>query len=144
MTHLFQEWWRSRREKKSASSAPPYASFFPTAVGLRDVGGEHCQFSFPLSMLHDDDSPAPPSGFIYPPQIFPIQRQQDDNVINTQYTPLEYKFFKDLKAAVAQYSPQSPCCGYAGIIGKRQINHSVRLGIYCPSCLGGFSMAATS
>ena len=58
-------------------------------------------------MLHDDDSPAPPSGFIYPPQIFPIQRQQDDNMINIQYTPLEYKFFKDLKAAVVQYGPQS-------------------------------------
>ena len=59
-------------------------------------------------MLHDDDSPAPPGGFIDPPQLFPIQRQQDDNMINIQYTPLEYKFFKDLKAAVAQYGPQSP------------------------------------
>ena len=39
---------------------------------------------------------------------FPIQRQQDDNAINIQYTPLKYKFFKDLKAAVAQYSSQSP------------------------------------
>ena len=59
-------------------------------------------------MLHDDDSPALPSGFIDPPQLFPIQRQQNDNVINIQYTPLEYKFFKDLKASVAQYGPQSP------------------------------------
>ena len=59
-------------------------------------------------MLHDDDLPAPPGGFINPPQLFPIQRQQNDNVINVQYTPLEYKFFKDLKAAVAQYGPQSP------------------------------------
>ena len=48
-----------REERKSVPSAPPYASFFPTAVGLRDVGGEHCQFSFPLSMLYDDDLPAP-------------------------------------------------------------------------------------
>ena len=39
---------------------------------------------------------------------FPIQRQQDDNAINIQYTPLEYKFLKDFKAAVAQYDPQSP------------------------------------
>ena len=94
-THLFQEWWRSRREeKKSVPSAPPYASLFPTAVGRPDVGREHCQFSFPLSVLHDDDLPAPPGGFIDPPQLFPIQRQQDDNVINIQYTPLEYKFFK--------------------------------------------------
>ena len=119
-------------------------SLFTAAVNWPDVGREHCRFSFPLSMLHDDDSPAPPGGFIDPPQLFPIQRQQNDNVTNVQYTPLKYKFFKDLKAAVAQYSPQSPCCGYAGIIGKRQINQSVRLGIYCPSCLGGFSMAATS
>ena len=59
-------------------------------------------------MLHDDDLPAPPGGFIDPPQLFPIQRQQNDNVINVQYAPLEYKFFKDLKAAVAQYGPQSP------------------------------------
>ena len=93
-THLFQEWWRSRREeKKSVPSAPPYASLFPTAVGRPDVGREHCRFSFPLSVLHDDDLPAPPGGFIDPPQLFPIQRQQDDNVINIQYTPLEYKFF---------------------------------------------------
>ena len=85
MTHLFQEWWKSHREeKKSAPSAPPYASLFPTAVGLPDAGREHCRFSFPLSMLHDDDLPAPPSGFIDPPQLFPIQRQQNDNVINVQ------------------------------------------------------------
>ena len=80
---------------------------FPHCGWSPDVGREHCRFSFPLSMLHDDDLSAPPNGFIDPPQ-FPIQRQQDDNVINVQYTPLEYKFFKDLKAAVAQYSPQSP------------------------------------
>ena len=97
MTHLFQEWWRSHREKKSVPSAPPYASLFPTAVGWLDVGREHCRFSFPLSMLRDDDLPAPPSGFINPPQLFPIQRQQDDEVINVQYTPLEYKFLKILK-----------------------------------------------
>ena len=72
------------------------------------MGREHCQFSFPLSVLHGDDLPAPASGFIHPPELFPIQRQQDDNMINIQYTPLEYKFFKDLKAAVAQYGPQSP------------------------------------
>ena len=71
------------------------------------MGREHCQFSFPLSVLHDDDLPAPPGGFIDPPQLFPIQRQQDDKVINIQYTPLKYKFFKDLKAAVVQYGPQS-------------------------------------
>ena len=59
-------------------------------------------------MLHDDDSPALPSGFIDPPQLFPIQRQQNDNVINVQYTPLKCKIFKDLKAAVVQYGPQSP------------------------------------
>ena len=64
MTHLFQEQWRSHREEKqSAPSAPPYASLFPTAVGRPDVGRKHCRFSFPLSMLHDDDLPAPPSGF---------------------------------------------------------------------------------
>ena len=89
-------------------SAPPYASLFPTAVDQPNVGREHCLFSFPLSMLHDDDLPAPSGGFIDPPQLFPIQRQQNDNVINIQYTPLEYRFFKDLKAAVAQYGPQSP------------------------------------
>ena len=55
-------------------SAPPYASLFPTVVDQPNVGREHCQFSFPLSMLHDDDSPALPSGFIDPPQLFPIQR----------------------------------------------------------------------
>ena len=81
MTHLFQEWWKSRREeKKSTPSAPPCASLFPTAVNWPDVGREHCQFSFPLSVLHDDDLPAPPGGFIDPPQLFPIQRQQDGNV----------------------------------------------------------------
>ena len=94
MTHLFQEWWRSgKEERKSAPSAPPYASVFPTVVNQPDVGREHCRFSFPLSMLHDDKLPAPPSGFTNPPQLFPIQRQQDDNVINIQYTPLKYKFF---------------------------------------------------
>ena len=71
MTHLFWEWWRSHREeRKSAPSAPPYASVFPTVVNQPDVGREHCRFSFPLSMLHDDDVPAPPSGFIDPPQLF--------------------------------------------------------------------------
>ena len=59
-------------------------------------------------MLHDDDLSAPPCGFIDPPQLFPIQRQQDGIVINVKYAPLEYKFFKDLKAAIAQYGPQSP------------------------------------
>ena len=59
-------------------------------------------------MPHDDDLSAPPGGFIDPPQLFPIQRQQDGNVINVQYAPLEYTFFKDLKAAVVQYGPQSP------------------------------------
>ena len=29
-------------------------------------------------------------------------------MINVQYTPLEYKFLKNLKAAEVQYSPQSP------------------------------------
>ena len=59
-------------------------------------------------MLHEDDLPAPPGDFIDPPQLFPIQRQQNDNVINVQYTPLKCKIFKDLKAAVVQYGPQSP------------------------------------
>ena len=59
-------------------------------------------------MLHDDDLPAPPGGFVNPPQLFPIQTQQNDNVINVQYTPLEYNLFKNLKAAVEQYGPQSP------------------------------------
>ena len=110
MTHLFQEWWKSHREeqKKFTPSAPPCTSLFPTVVNQRDVGRGHCRFSFPLSMLHDDDLPAPPVGFIDPPQLFPIQRQQNDNVINVQYTPLEYKFLKNLKAAEVQYSPQSP------------------------------------
>ena len=94
-------------------------------------------------MLHDDDLSAPPNGFIDPPQ-FPIQRQQDDNVINVQYTPLEYKFFKDLKATVAQYGPQSPFVLAMLESGKRQINHSIRLGIYCPSSLGGLSMVTAS
>ena len=77
MTHLFQEWWKSHKEeKKSTSSAPPCACLFPTAVDRPDVGREHCRFSFPLSMLPDDDLPAPPSGFIDPPQLFPIQREQ--------------------------------------------------------------------
>ena len=98
MTHLFQEWWKSRKEeKKSPPSAPPCASLFPTAVNRPDVGREHCRFSFPLSMLHDDDLSAPPGGFTDPPQLFPIQRQQDGNVINVQYAPLEYKFLKILK-----------------------------------------------
>ena len=39
MTHLFWEWWKScREEKKSAPSAPPYASLIPTAVNWPDVG----------------------------------------------------------------------------------------------------------
>ena len=59
-------------------------------------------------MLHDDDLPAPPGGFINPPQLFPIQRQQNAYVINVQYTPLKYISLKDLKAAVAQYGPQVP------------------------------------
>ena len=29
-------------------------------------------------------------------------------MINVQYTPLKHKFFKDLKAAVVHYGPQSP------------------------------------
>ena len=29
-------------------------------------------------------------------------------MINVQYAPLEYNFFNDLKAAIAQYGPQSP------------------------------------
>ena len=95
MTHLFQEWWKSHREeqKKFTPSAPPCTSLFPTVVNQRDVGRGHCRFSFPLSMLHDDDLPVPPAGFIDPPQLFPIHRQQDGNVINVQYAPLEYKFF---------------------------------------------------
>ena len=85
MTHLFQEWWKSRKEeKKSTSSVPPCASLFPTVVNRPNVGREHCRFSFPLSMLHDDDLSAPPGGFIDPPQLFPIQSQQNDNVINVQ------------------------------------------------------------
>ena len=109
MTHLFQEWWKSHKEeKKSTPSAPACASLLPTAVDQPDMGRGHCPFFFPLSMLHDDDLSAPPGGFIDPPQLCPIQRQQDGNVINVQYAPLEYKFFKDLKAAVAQYGPQSP------------------------------------
>ena len=61
MTHLFQEWWKSRKEeKKSTSSVPPCASLFPTVVNRPNVGREHCRFSFPLSMLHDDDLSAPP------------------------------------------------------------------------------------
>ena len=41
MTHLFQEWWKSRREeKKSTPSAPPCASLFPTVVDRSDVGRE--------------------------------------------------------------------------------------------------------
>ena len=45
-----------------------------------------------------------------PPRLFPIIRQHDTRakMINVQYMPLEYKFFKDLKAAVSQYGPQSP------------------------------------
>ena len=35
-------------------------------------------------MLHDDNLPAPTGGFIDPPQLFLIQRQQDGNVINVQ------------------------------------------------------------
>ena len=109
MTHLFLEWWKSRKEeKKSTPSAPPCASLFPTEVDRPDVGREHCRFSFPLSMLHDDDLSAPPSGFIDPPRLFPIQRQHNANVVSVHCTPLEYKFFKGLKAAVAQYGPQSP------------------------------------
>ena len=41
MTHLFQEWWKSRKEeKKSTPSAPPCASLFPTVVDRSDVGRE--------------------------------------------------------------------------------------------------------
>ena len=98
MTHLFQEWWRSHKEeKKSTPSAPACASLLPTAVDRPYMGRGHCPFSFPLSMLHDDDLSAPPGGFTDPPQLFPIQRQQDGNVINVQYAPLEYKFLKILK-----------------------------------------------
>lgn len=76
MTHLFLEWWKSHKEeKKYTTSAPPYASLFPTAVNRLNVGREHCRFSFPLCMLHDDDLPAPPGGFGNPSQLFPIQRQ---------------------------------------------------------------------
>ena len=53
-------------------------------VNQPDVGREHYRFSIPLSMLHDEDLPAPLGGFIDPPQLFPIQRQQNDNVINVQ------------------------------------------------------------
>ena len=59
-------------------------------------------------MLHDDDLSAPLGGFIDLPQLFPIQRQHNANVVSVHCTPLEYKFFKGLKAAVVQYSPQSP------------------------------------
>ena len=108
MTHLFQEWWKSHKEKKFIPSAPPYASLFPMVVDRPDVDREHCQFSFPLSMLHDDDLPAHPGGFINPPQLFHIQRQQNANVINVQYTHLKYNVLKYLKVAAAQYGPQSP------------------------------------
>lgn len=111
--------------------APPYASLFPTAVDRPDVGRERCRFSFPLSTLHDDDLLAPPSGFIDPPPLFPIQRQQDGNVINIQYTPLEYKFFKDLKAAVAQYDPQSPfILAMLDSLGKRQLRGKIQFQRY--------------
>ena len=45
-----------------------------------------------------------------PPRLFPITRQHDARagVVNVQYMPSEYKIFKDLKAAVSQYGPQSP------------------------------------
>ena len=58
----------------------------------------------------DDDLPAPPGGFVDPPHLFPIVPQHDARagMINLQYRALEYKFFKDLKAAVSQYGPQSP------------------------------------
>ena len=61
-------------------------------------------------MFYDDDLPAPPGGFVDPPRLFPIIRQHDARagMLNVQYMPLEYKFFKDLKAAVSQYGPQSP------------------------------------
>ena len=96
-------------------------------------------------MFYDDDLPAPPGGFIDPPQLFPIQRQQNANVVNVHYSPLEYKIFKDLKAAVVQYGPQSPfVLAILKSLGKRQTNHSVKLKIYCPNCLGGFSMVTTS
>ena len=109
MTHLFQEWWRSSREEKNLRLLLLLMLLFSPLWLVNPMWGrEHCRFSFPLSMLHDDDLPAPPGGFIDPPQLFPIQRQQDGNVINIQYTSLEYKIFKDLKAAVAQYGPQSP------------------------------------
>ena len=73
-------------------------------------------------MLHDDDLPVPPAGFIDPPQLFPIHRQQDGNVINVQYAPLEYKFLKHLKDVVAQYGPQSPfILAMLDSLGKRQL-----------------------
>ncbi|XP_077614458.1 endogenous retrovirus group K member 8 Gag polyprotein-like [Crocuta crocuta] len=112
VTRLFQQWWKKQNEgtkKVPTPTAPPYASLSPVSHGAPDVGREGRSFSLPVSMFYDDDILAPSGGFIDPPQLFPIQRQAaPNNMGNVQYSPFEYKFFKDLKAAVAQYGPQSP------------------------------------
>lgn len=68
------------KEQKSSlvPTASSYASLFPFTKPKIDMGREHQHFTFPLTMLYDDDDlPAPPSGFIDPPQLFPIVRQQN-------------------------------------------------------------------
>ena len=102
---------KKRTSKAVKSSAPLYASLFPVAADKAEVGRENQRFTFPATKFYDDDDlSAPPGGFLDPPRLFPIIRQHDARagMINVQYMPLEYEFFKDLKAAVSQYGPQSP------------------------------------
>lgn len=112
VTRNFQQWWKTQNEGTQRVPTPtalPYAFLFPVSHSSPDVGQEGPSFSFPESMFYDDDIPVPSGGFTDPPQLFPIQWQAaPSNMINVQYSPFKYKFFKDLKAAVAQYGPQSP------------------------------------
>lgn len=78
---------------------PSYASLFPIEkpkVSDVDVGRENRYFTFPATMFYDDDDdlPAPPSGFIDPPQLFPITWQPGPpGMINVNYMPMKYNFF---------------------------------------------------
>ena len=101
---------KKRTSKAVKSSVPLYASLFPAAADKAEVGREKQRFTVPATVFYDDDLPAPPGGFVDPPRLFPITRQHDARagVVNVQYMPSEYKIFKDLKAAVSQYGPQSP------------------------------------
>lgn len=148
MTEMFHKMMNKVQEKTDSRkvctvtvnpTAPSYASLFPIEkphVSDVDVGRENRRFTFPAHMFDDDDDlPAPLGGFIDPPQLFPITRQPGPpGMLNINYMPMEYKFFKDLKSAVAQYGPQSPFVLTMMETVGTAVTFTYGLGGHCASC----------